>query len=79
VILHERFKAKLQQALLERGWSQAELARRLEMTPQVVNRYMKGVHCPALDMVEKFEQAVGAAPGSLVDGLPLQLLEPVAT
>lgn len=75
MILHDRFTAKLQQALNERGWSKSELARRMGMTRQAIHQYVHGTRCPGLDLVAEFEAAVGAESGSLVDRHPLQLLE----
>jgi len=75
VILHDRFRTKLQQALNERGWTQTDLARRMECAQPVVHRYLSGLRCPGLDMVAKFEAAIGVEHGSLIDDQPLRLLE----
>jgi ribosome-binding protein aMBF1 (putative translation factor) len=75
VVLHQRFTAKLRQALDDRGWSQSELARRLNIDQSVVNRYLNGRICPGLDLVEKFASALGVEPHNLLDDRPLLLLE----
>jgi ribosome-binding protein aMBF1 (putative translation factor) len=79
VDLHNVFQQKLQKALRERGWSQTELARRMGWAQAVVNRYALGRVCPGLDTVEKFENALGCARGSLIDDQPLRLLEVVSS
>lgn len=75
MVLHDRFKEKLRQALNERGWSQSELSRRLGFALPVTRRYIFGERCPGLDMVAKFEAALGVEHGSLIDDQPLRLLE----
>lgn len=77
MVLHERFKTKLQQALRERGWSQTEFARRLNVDQSTVNQYVKGRACPGLDLVERYASVLGVEPHNMIDERPLLLLERV--
>jgi len=59
VILQERFRERLREALDTRGWTQSDLARRMHVAPQYVNAYLSGVRCPGLDVVQRFSEALG--------------------
>lgn len=68
MILQERFQAKLRQALIANGWSQADLARRMGVSQPFVSQYTSGTRCPGLDVVERFAKALGLPdPGLLID------------
>ena len=76
--LQERFRDKLRIALQAKGWSQSDLARQLEMTPQAVGDYYHGRRCPSLDVVEKFAIALDVDAENLVDKLPIKILQATA-
>ena len=49
----------IRQLRLERGWSQAELATRLEVTPHAVYMWERGRRVPRLMTMHKMEQLFG--------------------
>jgi len=53
-------KESLALAIKESGISKAELARRMKVSPQAVNEYLKGT--PTLDTWNKFYIAIGKEP-----------------
>lgn len=72
MILQDRFRARVQEELDSRGWSQGELSRRMKVSRQFVSLYLAGQRCPGLDVVQRFSEAF-----ELAD--PIELLEvPVA-
>jgi len=73
--LQERFRVKLLEALREKGWSQSDLARATNMTPQAVGNYVHGRVCPGLNLIEKFEAALEVPPGNLVDDKPIEIIQ----
>jgi transcriptional regulator with XRE-family HTH domain len=48
-----------------RGISQAELARRLELTPQAVTNWVRGHAAPSRDTLARIEDALGLIRGQL--------------
>lgn len=58
-MLQERFTKNLQRELHDRGWSQSDLARRMGVAPQYVQKYLRGITSPGLDVIEKFATALG--------------------
>lgn len=73
--LQERFREKLREALEIKGWSQSDLARHLDMTPQTVGSYFHGRRSPGLDFVEKVAIALDIKPSNLLDDAPLEILQ----
>lgn len=69
VILQERFRQRVRAELESRGWSQGELARRMNVSPQFVSQYLNGQRSPGLDLVQRFSETF-----DLND--PIELLEP---
>lgn len=61
------FGARLKQARDDAGLSTLELAEKLFLTRESVDRYMRGERRPSRDLVERWEELCGLAPGSLVD------------
>lgn len=59
-IMGEFSKESLALAIKEAGISKAELARRMKVSPQAVNEYLKGT--PTLDTWNKFYIAIGKEP-----------------
>lgn len=72
MILHENFKSRLREALKYRGWSQSDLARRMEMTPQQLGEYYHGKKQPALDQLERFSTALEIRAIYLIDDVPIE-------
>ena len=58
VQLYRRFQLRVKEALEAEGISQAELARRMKVTPQMVSQYINGGSSPGLDLVERFAVAL---------------------
>lgn len=70
------FVRKLREALDAKGWTQSDLARALDMTPQSVGHYVHGRRSPGIELVEKFAEALDVAyPTNLLDENPLQVLQ----
>lgn len=78
MVLQDTFRAKVLAALDERGWSQSELARRMDVTRSMVSQYLNKRIQPGLDVVEKFATALEVDPWNLVDDRPLRFLHPAA-
>ncbi|PRP86943.1 putative transcription factor Mbf1 [Planoprotostelium fungivorum] len=51
---------KLQQARVAKGWTQKELATKINEKPQVVNEYESGKAIPSQQIMNKLERALGA-------------------
>lgn len=75
VILRKRFCQKLERALKEKGWTQADLARQLGMSSQAVGDYYHGRRCPSIELAERFALALDLEPSNLIDDLPLKILQ----
>lgn len=52
------FQKRLEQVLAELGFSQSELARMLGITPQCVNRWLKGISFPRPAVLKKLSELV---------------------
>jgi len=69
VKLHERFRKRVREALEVEGISQADLARRMRVKPQMVSNYLShDGPCPSLDVVENFATALSIDDGSILLG-----------
>lgn len=80
MILQQRFRERLQQALDLSGVSQSELARKMGVKPQYVHDYLKGHRPePGLAVVEKFALAFDLPVHSLIDDSDLAELFTVKT
>lgn len=62
-------RATLAQLRLQRGWSQAELARRAETSQSYIGRLETGNIDPQLSTVRKIAQALGVPVSALVEAL----------
>jgi transcriptional regulator with XRE-family HTH domain len=49
-----------------RGWSQAELARRIDMQPAQLSQVLKGESSPGLDTVERIAKGLGVTVSALL-------------
>lgn len=58
----------LKKARIDAGITQAELARRLDVTPQTVSQYERGLINPKIETLRKFADALGVTPGYLLYG-----------
>lgn len=52
------FQKRLEQVLIEVGYSQSELARALGVTPQCVNRWLRGISFPRPAVLKKLSEIV---------------------
>ena len=67
--LHERFKRRVAEAMEMEEINQAELARRMRVTPQMVSKYLRDdAPCPSLDVVEAFANALNIDDGAMLVG-----------
>lgn len=66
MILNTLFCQHVKEILEAESISQAELARRMEVKPQMVSQYLRGEVCPGLDVVERFAIALGVHPSTLL-------------
>jgi transcriptional regulator with XRE-family HTH domain len=58
VILQERFKQRVREAMAIEGITQSELARRMGVTRAMISQYLNKVQSPGLEVVEKFAIAL---------------------
>ena len=65
---HQKFAAKLNAALDERGWSQSELARRAGLRRDAVSTYCKAAAMPSKVFLDKIAKALGGSAAELLDG-----------
>ncbi len=56
---------RLERRRIERGWSQADLARRLRVNQTLVSAYERGAKLPALRMLLRLQRLFGVEPMSL--------------
>jgi DNA-binding XRE family transcriptional regulator len=66
-------RASLAQLRLQRGWSQAELARRAETSQSYIGRLETGNVDPQLSTVRKIAQALGVPVPALVEALTTEV------
>lgn len=52
-------KIKIQQARVKKGWSQKELASKIQVKPSVINSYESGTAIPESAMLVKLSRALG--------------------
>lgn len=50
-------RTKLMRLIDSKGWSQAELARRADISPQQISYYLKGDREPSKDNIKKIAKA----------------------
>jgi len=65
---HQKFAAKLNAALDERGWSQSELARRAGIRRDAVSTYCRAAAIPSKVFLDKIAKALGGSAAELLDG-----------
>ena len=63
------FGENLKRARTSIGMTQAELARRTGITERSIYNYEKNSRAPTIDVVERFAQALGVQPESLMEGM----------
>ena len=61
------FGDKLKQLRVLRGWSQEELAQRLETSKQVISRYENGQRIPRIDVVQRYAALLNVPLASFID------------
>ena len=76
MLRRQQFAKKLQYALVSRGWTQSELARRMqqqlppdaqgEIRRDLVSRYLKGVHLPGPIYLKAMADALKMDPDNLL-------------
>lgn len=64
--LQDNFRANLQAALEDLGWSQAELSRKSGVHVVTISRILTGVLEPSLAMCEKLAAAVKVKPEKIM-------------
>jgi len=69
--LAKRFGARVRAARLARGWSQADLAERIGMSPNYVGIVERAEKIPGLDTVEAVAQSLELSPGELLGEEPV--------
>lgn len=77
MILQERFRANVQRMLNSRGWSKADLARRMAVDGPYIHQYMRDEgRSPGMDVIERFASAFEVDPVELLleDAQKLQTL-----
>ena len=62
----EYFKENLLKIMKEHGMSQKELAKKVDIVPQALNKYLKGHRIPGLEIIDKFAQALHLNPHILI-------------
>jgi transcriptional regulator with XRE-family HTH domain len=77
MILDDRFRTKVEEALKYHGWTQSELARRMGVGRQYISQYLRQGISPRTETIEKFAEALHVDPGNLVDKNPLEILSMV--
>lgn len=63
---HDVFAQTVRGALEKKGWSQAELGRRIGVAQQSVNKWMAGETRPSPRRLGQIEEALDLDPGSLI-------------
>jgi transcriptional regulator with XRE-family HTH domain len=66
----ERFARRLREVRVERGMTQAELARRAEVTATYVSKLESAGAAPGIDLVEKLAMALGVGFTELIPSPP---------
>ena len=74
MILDNRFRTKVEQAMRFHGWSQSELARRMNVDRQYIQKYLGQGVSPKTETIEKFAVALDLEPGNLIDKHDLEFL-----
>jgi len=75
----QKFAAKLHAALVERGWSQSELARRAGLRRDVISTCCRAASLPSRSSLLKIAKALGGSPAELLDGSLPSLELPTAS
>ncbi len=73
MILQDRFRDRVQEALQLKGWKQSQLASALGWTPQRVSDVIRGQREPGFKTVEAFATALELDPSLLVSGRPVEM------
>ncbi|MCB0415545.1 MAG: helix-turn-helix transcriptional regulator [Bdellovibrionales bacterium] len=68
--LKDIFKQNLNRLIKEKGLSQRDLALRIGLVPQALNKYVKGSRYPGLDILEKLASGLGVSPIELITPPP---------
>ena len=69
--LHAIFVANVRELMDERGWSQADLAKKLGVTPGFVSQLLSGHRHPGLDSLENLAKAFRVDASELLKKLSL--------
>ncbi len=62
-----KISEKIKKLRQEKGWSQAQLAKKLNMQPQNISRYERSVFAPSVDALAKFAEVFGVTIDYLMD------------
>lgn len=69
-VICDDFRANTNRQLERQGISRSELARRMKCSPSFVSQILNGDHEPGLRVVEKFADALGVKPETLLKKTP---------
>jgi transcriptional regulator with XRE-family HTH domain len=73
--VRREFAKRLQAAILERGWTQSELARRAGINRDNVSGYIRGQNRPGPTMLKKMADALGVASDKLMPMAAVQSVD----
>lgn len=57
-LLQERFVANVRRLMADRGLSQSQLGRTMNVSAAMVNQYLSGTRSPGLDLIVRFALAL---------------------
>lgn len=74
-LTRQEFGKRLYSAMLRKGWSQAELARRAGVLRDSISNYVRGNNMPDAVNLNKMAEALGMKPEELLPNMAEQALE----
>lgn len=66
----DNFLKNVNRELERLGWSQAKLAERIDIAPQLLSRYLTAKTTPGLDMIDAVAKALSVSPSILISRSP---------
>lgn len=74
-LTREEFGRRLKEHLDKRGWSQSDLARRVDMRRDSIHYYVKGKHLPTSASLERLAKGLGVTSESLLPNAEIHALD----